>query len=62
MENVKILGAGPAGLSAAINLSRNGYNVDVFEKNQDVGLVLKETFKVLKTGQMNRTSSKNSKK
>lgn len=37
MENVKILGAGPAGLSAAINLAREGYSVDIFEKNQDVG-------------------------
>ncbi len=37
MEKVKILGAGPAGLSAAINLADEGYNVDVFEKNSDVG-------------------------
>jgi flavin-dependent dehydrogenase len=38
MNSVKILGAGPAGLSAAINLSHNGYNVDIFEKNPDVGV------------------------
>ncbi len=37
MKSVKILGAGPAGLSAAINLSQYGYNVDIFEKNLDVG-------------------------
>lgn len=37
METIKIAGAGPAGLSAAINLARKGYKVDVFEKNQDVG-------------------------
>ena len=37
MDNVKILGAGPAGLTAAINLAIEGYNVDVFEKNNDVG-------------------------
>ncbi len=37
MERVRILGAGPAGLSAAINLARSGYNVDIFEKNEDVG-------------------------
>jgi flavin-dependent dehydrogenase len=37
MNYIKILGAGPAGLSAAINLAKNGYNVDVFEKNEDVG-------------------------
>ena len=47
MENVKILGAGPAGLSAAINLSRNGYNVDVFEKNQDVGSSIKRNIQGL---------------
>jgi len=37
MDNVKILGPGPAGLTAAINLAIEGYNVDVFEKNNDVG-------------------------
>jgi flavin-dependent dehydrogenase len=37
MDRVKILGAGPAGLSAAINLAIEGYSVDVFEKNNDVG-------------------------
>jgi flavin-dependent dehydrogenase len=37
MTNINILGAGPAGLSAAINLAKAGYNVDVFEKNADVG-------------------------
>jgi len=37
MENISILGAGPAGLSAAISLAKAGYEVDVFERNQDVG-------------------------
>jgi flavin-dependent dehydrogenase len=41
MKSVKILGAGPAGLSAAINLSRDGYDVDIFEKNPDVGTNIK---------------------
>ncbi len=41
MDSVKILGAGPAGLSAAINLAHNGYNVDIFEKNLDVGSSIK---------------------
>ncbi len=41
MDSVKILGAGPAGLSAAINLSHNGYNVDIFERNLDVGSSIK---------------------
>lgn len=34
---VKILGAGLSGLTAAINLAKAGYQVDVFEKNQEVG-------------------------
>lgn len=37
MDTIKIAGAGPAGLSAAINLAHKGYPVEVFEKNQDVG-------------------------
>lgn len=37
MENVKILGAGLSGLTAAINLSKAGHQVDIFERNQDVG-------------------------
>jgi flavin-dependent dehydrogenase len=37
MEDIKISGAGPSGLSAAINLARSGYEVDVFERNEDVG-------------------------
>lgn len=37
MKNVKILGAGIAGLTAAINLAKNGYNVEVHEKLSDVG-------------------------
>lgn len=41
MKSVKILGAGPSGLSAAINLSREGYNVDIFERNSDVGTSIK---------------------
>lgn len=37
MKGVQILGAGPAGLSAAINLAKAGYDVDIFEKSADVG-------------------------
>lgn len=37
MKKIKILGAGPAGLTAAINLSMAGYDVEVFEKNPDCG-------------------------
>ncbi len=37
MKNIKILGAGISGLSAAINLAKAGYSVDVFEKREDCG-------------------------
>jgi len=37
MKNIKIMGAGLSGLSAAINLAKAGYNVDVFEKQSDCG-------------------------
>lgn len=37
MEKIKIMGAGLSGLSAAINLAKAGYNVDVFEKRSDCG-------------------------
>lgn len=38
MEQIKILGAGPSGLAAAINLAKAGYRVEVFERNKDVGV------------------------
>jgi flavin-dependent dehydrogenase len=37
VKRVKILGAGPSGLTAAINLAKTGYEVEVFEKGKDVG-------------------------
>ena len=37
MENIKIMGGGLSGLTAAINLVKAGYNVDVFEKRSDCG-------------------------
>jgi len=37
MESIKIMGAGLSGLSAAINLAKKGYNVDIFEKRSDCG-------------------------
>ena len=37
MKNIKILGAGLSGLTTAINLAKNDYNVEVFEKAKDSG-------------------------
>ena len=37
MENIKIMGAGLSGLSAAINLAKAGFNVDAFEKRDNCG-------------------------
>lgn len=36
-KKIKIAGAGPSGLTAAINLAKAGYEVDVFEKRTDTG-------------------------
>lgn len=38
MKEVKILGAGPAGLTAAINLAKEGYQVTIFEKEKECGM------------------------
>jgi len=37
MKNIKILGSGLSSLSAAINLTKEGYEVAIYEKNSDVG-------------------------
>lgn len=37
MGDIRILGAGISGLTAAINLAKAGYSVDVYEKNSDCG-------------------------
>lgn len=37
IETVRILGAGIAGLTAALNLARHGVQVEVFEKSTTVG-------------------------
>jgi flavin-dependent dehydrogenase len=37
MGDMRILGAGISGLTAAINLAKAGYSVDVYEKNSDCG-------------------------
>ncbi len=40
-KKVAIIGAGPAGLSAAYDLIREGYNVDIFDKEEQSGGMLK---------------------
>ncbi|KAB2847922.1 MAG: NAD(P)/FAD-dependent oxidoreductase [Ignavibacterium sp.] len=35
---VTVVGAGPAGFTAAISLARSGYDVNLYEQNNDVGL------------------------
>lgn len=47
MDSVKILGAGPAGLSAAINLADEGFSVEVYERNKDVGVGVKRNLQGL---------------
>lgn len=44
MKEIKIMGAGPAGLTAAINLAKNGYKVKVYEKNKDCGMRFRGDF------------------
>lgn len=38
MSDVHILGAGISGLTSAINLAKEGYSVDVYERNSDCGM------------------------
>jgi len=44
---IRIIGAGPAGLSAAINLAKKKYKVIVYEKNPDVGMRFHNDFQGL---------------
>lgn len=44
---IKILGAGLSGLSAAINLTKGGEEVELHELNADVGMQLKPNFQAL---------------
>lgn len=52
-NKIAIIGAGPAGLSAAYDLIRNGYNIDIYEKEEKAGGMLKYIipyFRMDKTG------------
>ena len=40
-KRAAVIGAGPAGLSAAVTLRRKGWAVTVFEKNRDIGGLLR---------------------
>ena len=40
-KSVAVVGAGPAGLSAAVTLRRKGYKVTVYEKNANIGGLLR---------------------
>jgi NADPH-dependent glutamate synthase beta subunit-like oxidoreductase len=40
-DKIAVIGSGPAGLSAAYNLARNGYRVTVFEKDENPGGLLR---------------------
>ncbi len=46
-ERVTVIGAGPAGLSAAIVLAKHGYGVTVYDKSPDVGHRLNGDFQGL---------------
>ena len=46
-RSCKNLGAGPTGLSTAINLANAGYSADVFEKNQEICLRVKRNLQNL---------------
>lgn len=40
-KNVAIIGSGPAGLEVAYELRKNGYNVDIYEKDKEFGGILR---------------------
>ena len=50
MKEIKILGAGISGLTAAINLAKAGYDAKVFEKNRMSENRTSLISKALKTG------------
>jgi len=47
LRTISIAGAGPSGLTAAINLARAGYDVVVHEQHPDVGMRFSEDFQAI---------------
>lgn len=46
-QTIKISGAGISGLTASINLAKNGFNVVIYEKEKDTGLRFNDDFQGL---------------
>lgn len=46
-KEIKIIGAGLSGITAAINLALKGFKVEVYEKNPEVGIQIKENTQML---------------
>jgi len=46
-KTINIVGAGPGGLTAAISLAKNGYGVNLYEKNNSAGLRFNSDFQGL---------------
>lgn len=57
-KDVTIVGAGPAGLTAAISLAKNGYDVNLYEQNNDVGLRFNGDFQGLENWSDEEDTSK----
>jgi len=54
-ENIKIVGAGPAGLTAGIVLRKFGYSVNLYEKNKTMSdFASMVIFRGWKTGLMKK--------
>src|SRR3989344_5333504 len=51
-RKIKILGAGASGLSAAINLAKAGYGVEIYEIGNDVGAIFKGDLECLENWSM----------
>lgn len=57
LENIVIVGSGPAGLFSAYELSKHGYKVTVIERGEDVDSRVRTVEKFWKTNKLNRNSN-----